>query len=219
MGGSHAILSLTTHKIDNSSNYNCYYNTLSSTVSFKKNLLSLLIDPSLIITTVTILWVLFDKYIWHYRIFRFIGLSEVPFISGTWKGTINRIGENTPYDFFMEISQTYSKISIETRTDDSTGHSISCRFLCDDTKTHFKLLNYWTTSAKKKDSDQYEDFKGCSLITIEKINKHNNMEMIIMNDYYFTDRNPPTNGKIINLKKVKNNTQYKIKKLMRKSRK
>lgn len=80
--------------------------------------------PASIGAVVWILWIIFDKYAWKWKFTQIIGLSKVPNLNGIWSGDVDRVGEQSPHSFQLEISQTFSKISIKTRSGNSTGHSI-----------------------------------------------------------------------------------------------
>lgn len=146
----------------------------------------------LITSIVGLFWILFDRFFWKWKIFRWLGLADVPDISGTWVGDVDRIGEISPHEFEMKVFQTYSKISIQTNTANSKSNSIYTSFLVDETGKNFDLINYWLCKTKHSSPDikNMEDFKGISHIDIREIDGE-----IVIEDYYFTDRNPPTQGK------------------------
>lgn len=138
-----------------------------------------------------VFWLLFDKIFWKWSFFRNIGLSDLPDLNGTWYGDVNRIGENNPHSFCMKIYQTYSHISIQTNTENSKGNSISANFLMDDTGKNFDLINYWDCQTLKLGTEEIiENFRGFSRIDIKEQNGE-----IVLEDYYFTNRNPKTEGK------------------------
>lgn len=148
---------------------------------------------------VGLFWFLFDQYLWRLKIFRTLGFSDLPDLNGTWTGDVDRLGEASPHAFEMKIFQTYSKISIQTNTQNSKSNSIAAFFLTDETMKNFDLINYWSSRTKSRNSTtgEYEDFKGVSHIDVR-----HEYDEIILDDYYFTDRNPSTQGKII-LKRVR----------------
>jgi len=143
---------------------------------------------------ITLFWLAFDKLLWRWKIFKILGISDIPDLNGVWTWEVDRLGELEPHSFTMVIFQTYTKISIQTNTGNSKGNSISAFFLVDETKKNFDLVNYWHCRTKKRDSEEdlMEDFKGISHIDIR--GRGDDLEV---EDYYFTDRNTPTQGKTI----------------------
>ncbi|WP_125184551.1 Cap15 family cyclic dinucleotide receptor domain-containing protein [Hyphobacterium indicum] len=142
---------------------------------------------------VGLFWFLFDQYFWKMDVFRRLGISELPDINGVWVGDVNRLGENNPHRFELRVFQTYTKISIQTNSENSKGNSVCATFLTDETRRNFDLVNYWSSRTKTRDPDKnfHEEFRGVSLIDIR-----NHDDQISLEDYYFTDRNPSTKGKV-----------------------
>ena len=154
--------------------------------------------PSGIIVLLTVSWILFDKFLWKWKFARWLGLSHVPDLNGKWSGTLQRLGETTTHPFSLEVTQTFSKITTRSSSIDSISYTIKAYFLSDEHFKNFELLNFWLCRTKVRSrKDQLEEFKGISQISIV-VNGPN----IELNDYYFTDRNPPTAGRI-HLKQVK----------------
>lgn len=143
---------------------------------------------------VALFWFLFDRYLWRLDLLRTLGISDLPDLNGLWVGEVDRLGENAPHRFEMRIFQTYSKISIQTNTGNSKANSVSALFLTDETMKNFDLVNYWSCRTKRRGSDdgQQEDFKGLSHIDVRMRDGQ-----LALEDYYFTDRNPATQGKTI----------------------
>lgn len=155
------------------------------------------IGPTSVASIMWVLWVLFDKYLWKWQVSRWLGLSKQPDISGIWIGDVDRLGEANPHAFEMTITQTFSKISISTRTNNSKGSSIKAYFLCDIHQKQFELVNLWMCRTKKRQKNEaYEEFKGLSQVAIIS-----DGDKIRLEDYYFTDRNPPTAGRSMLVKK------------------
>ena len=149
--------------------------------------------PASIGVVVWILWIIFDKYAWKWKVTRLTGLSKIPDLNGIWSGDVNRLREQNPHSFQMEIHQTFSRISIKTRTTNSTGHSIKAFFLSDDHDENFVLVNFWNSRTKKRQkTEAFEEFKGLSQLSIEREG-----DSIVLVDYYFTDRTPQTAGKVV----------------------
>jgi SMODS-associating 2TM, beta-strand rich effector domain len=163
----------------------------------------ILLKIGVIITMVSVFWLMFDRFLWRWTFkgFKIFGyLTKVPDLNGRWEGTINREGENNPHAFVSEITQTFSKIRINTFTRRSSGHSLSAIFTTDDVGSAFYLIHVWETRGGSLDgSPEKEDFCGTSFSSIS-IDKENNM---VLDEEYFTRRNKSTRGSI-RLKKISN---------------
>lgn len=66
-----------------------------------------------------ILYNLFEKYLWHWPVFRTIGVVTQPDIRGRWLGSQlssfkDQNGKNISSRVIMEVRQTFSEIKIET---------------------------------------------------------------------------------------------------------
>jgi hypothetical protein len=138
-------------------------------------------------------WYAFDQWLWKFDVFRKLGISELPDLNGVWVGEVDRLGEDNPHRFELKIFQTYTRISIQTNSGNSKGNSVSAIFLTDETRKKFDLVNYWSsrTKALAPGVSHQEEFKGLSLIDIRTSDGE-----VVLEDYYFTDRNPPTKGKV-----------------------
>lgn len=144
-------------------------------------------------TVIAIFWICFDKFMWRWRILQLFGVSDLPNLNGRWCGSVHRLGEEGEREFTMIIEQTYTNIYLKTFTKNSRSSSCAATFLIDDTGRNFELLNYWICKTKKRGvkGELMEDFKGFSHIDIKTSGGRVHLE-----DYYFTDRNPPTRGRI-----------------------
>lgn len=72
-----------------------------------------------------VLYALFDKYLWKYRVFRLVGIVKTPNLNGTWKGTILSSYNNfkLPYSMNVKIIQNWTKMSILLKTNSSSSYS------------------------------------------------------------------------------------------------
>lgn len=66
-----------------------------------------------------IVYSLFEKYAWHWRIFRVIGIVNMPDVRGRWLGEQlssykDENGKSRKSRVIMEIQQTFSTIKVET---------------------------------------------------------------------------------------------------------
>lgn len=79
-----------------------------------------------------VLYALFEKYLWHWRIFKFFGLVNVPDLRGRWKGkqrsSYKENGSNIEIPSCLEISQTFSKIIVRACYERSQSQSVVANF-------------------------------------------------------------------------------------------
>lgn len=60
-----------------------------------------------------LLYSIFDRYLWHFRVFNFLGIVTFPNLRGRWKGTLrSSYNNNETHDFYLEITQRFSCIHI-----------------------------------------------------------------------------------------------------------
>lgn len=67
----------------------------------------------------------FDKYLWYQK-FKFISLSSIPNLQGTWVGVIHSSygsGTSVP-DVILSIRQTWTRINVRLTTENSSSYSI-----------------------------------------------------------------------------------------------
>ena len=81
-----------------------------------------------------ILYYVFDRFIWKWRLLRKIGLVTVPDLNGRWGGTIKSSYELDAQDYQIDvfITQQWSKILVRLETGESYSKSIASSFLTDD---------------------------------------------------------------------------------------
>lgn len=79
-----------------------------------------------------VLYALFEKYAWHWRIFGFFGVVSVPDLRGHWKGkqrsSHQENGNNVEIPSCLEISQTFSKIILCACYERSQSQSVAANF-------------------------------------------------------------------------------------------
>lgn len=146
-----------------------------------------------IATGISLFWLLFDKYLWQFKFFRLFGwMTSTPNLNGRWEGTVHRHGEAKSHGFAMEITQTNSKIKYYTYSKNSVGESIVCTLTADSLHHRFSLASIWKCKTKSLSTlGQYDDFTGASLMAL-----HQEKDKMVLRDFYFTDRNPQTKGKL-----------------------
>lgn len=144
-------------------------------------------------TIASAIWWLIDNHLWRRSWARRFLKIDTPDLRGRWEGTIDRHGENNPHDFIMEISQSFSALSVRTYSAKSKGSSIVTKLTKDGDDPDYYLYVIWRTSAQNRDDPAaYDDFLGCSKITIGTGPTGER----ILEDDYFTGRQPQTKGNL-----------------------
>lgn len=79
-----------------------------------------------------ILYAIFEKYAWHWKIFSIFGVVSVPDLRGRWKGkqrsSYKENGNNVEVPSCLEISQTFSKIFVHACYERSQSESVVANF-------------------------------------------------------------------------------------------
>lgn len=79
-----------------------------------------------------ILYSLFEKYAWHWNIFRVFGIVNVPDLRGRWRGkqrsSHKEKGKNVEIPSCIEISQNFSRIFVRACYERSQSESVIANF-------------------------------------------------------------------------------------------
>jgi len=79
-----------------------------------------------------VLYAIFEKYIWSWKIFRVFGVVRSPDLQGRWKGrqrsSHKENGSNVEIPSCLEISQTFSKIFVRACYERSQSESVVANF-------------------------------------------------------------------------------------------
>lgn len=79
-----------------------------------------------------LLYSLFEKYYWCWKIFRILGVVSFPDLHGRWRGkqrsSYKQNGVNVEVQSFLEISQTFSKLLVRAYYEKSQSESVSANF-------------------------------------------------------------------------------------------
>jgi len=89
------------------------------------------IDAPSVVGFCGIFYTIFDKYLWRISILRRIGLVKVPNLHGIWKGYIASSfdAHAAKHDATIEIHQSWTRISINLRTQISKSRSLTAAIL------------------------------------------------------------------------------------------
>lgn len=79
-----------------------------------------------------LLYSLFEKYFWHWKLFAILGIVDFPDLRGRWKGkqrsSYKENGNNVEVPSCLEISQTFSKIFVCACYERSQSESVVANF-------------------------------------------------------------------------------------------
>lgn len=143
-----------------------------------------------------IIWWYFENFGWRSNFWKWT-VKETHFppdLRGRWEGTLDRIGENRPHKFVIEIKQTMTKLKVYTYSSRGISESIIDTIASDNMEDDFTLCYLWEGKAGVLPGQTSESgkFKG---FTILELIIHNEEKKLV--GEYFTDRTPiQTMGKI-----------------------
>jgi hypothetical protein len=100
-----------------------------------------------------VLYAIFDKRLWRWRILRTIGAVKVPVLNGIWNGcVVSSFDEHaTKYDATLKISQNWTQISVILKTNYSKSSSLIAAIVTEDpggTVLSYEYLNEPMPNAK-----------------------------------------------------------------------
>lgn len=144
----------------------------------------------------SIIWFYFEKIGWRSNFWKWAvkKIHFPPDLRGRWEGTLDRIGENKPHKFVIEIKQTMTKLKVYTYSSRGISESLVDIIASDKMEDDFTLCYLWEGKAGVLPGQTIEsgNFKG---FTILKLIIHNEEKKLV--GEYFTDRKPTqTMGKI-----------------------
>jgi hypothetical protein len=89
-------------------------------------------------------YLLFNNYLWNFKILKIIRSVKTPDISGVWKGSISTTHEGNlqPIDANLRIIQTWTTLEFELETEQSVSKSYSAHLRCDHPKDIYIYYQY-----------------------------------------------------------------------------
>jgi len=104
------------------------------------------IDAPSVIGFYGLVYAIFNKYLWRWRILRTIGVVKVPDLNGTWSGYVASSFDQhaTKYDATIRIFQNWTRISIILETNYSKSSSLIAAIVTKDpsgTVLSYEYLN------------------------------------------------------------------------------
>ena len=152
-------------------------------------LISLLWNYGYVTIPLSLIWLYFEKIGWRSSFWNWFGkiMHFPPDLRGRWEGKIDRIGENQPHEFVIEIKQTMTKIQVYTYSKRGKSESIIDAICSDKMEDDFTLCYLWEgeTGLLPKQSYESGKFKGYTMLKFMKLNN----EKKLIGDY-FTNRKP-----------------------------
>lgn len=130
---------------------------------------SLFIDFSVILFY-EFFYYLFDSKLWKY--FHFVPSMKVPNLNGNWKGTLNssykdpRTDDKTTINATMQISQTWQKIEIRLKTDNSNSKTVTAAFFTKNPNAIELSYQYQNEPNPNAEIDTMHMHKGTGWITL-----------------------------------------------------
>jgi len=144
-------------------------------------------------TTITIniiLWTIFIKWAWKFKIF-YPWLVPTPNLSGDWKGFLKSNWENgklEPIPTEVKISQSFLHIQVQIKTGESRSYSVNASFNIDEERGYQQLFYSYLNTPKSGVRDRSEIHYGTTLLSFKGFNIDS------LDGEYWTDRE--TTGEI-----------------------
>ena len=92
----------------------------------------------------TLLFGLFNKYLWKWPIFRLLRIVDYPDLNGRWQGFLISSFDNKKRKVFLEIRQTFLEINVDMYSSQSQSTSLIADFIQgknDQIELHYEYQN------------------------------------------------------------------------------
>lgn len=135
-----------------------------------------------------LLYQLFDKVLWRWKLVRLVGGSRVPDLNGEWYGLVtpgNAMHPSARYDLTLSIRQTWTKIQVELQANLSQSLSSVAFISCEDRKIKYLYENVAGPAA----SPTMHSHEGAATLQIDE-------ERDRLKGSYFTGRDRQSFGAI-----------------------
>jgi hypothetical protein len=143
----------------------------------------------LIASIATGIWIIFERYLWRWSIFRTLGLVDIPDLNGVWSGESHREGAVSARPIDIKIRQTLTTLTVTSEGQVARTETMAA-VLLKGIDHQYYLVNYWRgTAFDNADKNTLEDFYGASRFRIIEHRDSTELE-----EYFFTNRNPQTKG-------------------------
>jgi len=132
---------------------------------------------------ISILFVVFNQWIWRASILRRLGIVKVPDLNGTWTGTGRTIrpdaDDEEEFDVEVMIKQRWRTISIELETDDSRSRSLGATILTGEGMTPTLTYQY-LSEPKPTAPENMHTHRGTTTLDY----REEDGEIKLVGDYY-----------------------------------
>lgn len=137
-------------------------------------------------------FLLFDTFVWKWRVLYQLGIIQVPNVSGTWNGLLDSSLDDKEYEVVLTITQTYSKIRLrlDTATSSSKSHMATLEKVDD---SRFTLRwEYFAEPLTPVNGSQFRHYG----VTMTLINGNKGNFKNSMSATYYTEMDRDTSGTI-----------------------
>lgn len=130
----------------------------------------ILTDYGFILAPISILWVLFDKYLWHIWLVQSLRktLNIAPDIRGRWEGSLENADGSPTQKFVIEVKQSLTLLKVHSYSTIGHSQSVLCEIATDTHEESFTLCYLWEgeTNTDLKDMHQGERFQGYTMLNL-----------------------------------------------------
>ena len=119
---------------------------------------------------------LFDLWIWRWIIIR--KLHKIPVLAKTYKGKLESDFDNKIYKGTLSITQTFSKVNIRFKSDESSSYSITATIICNNDVN--QLIYTYQNDPKANIQKRSRIHHGTAILNIDNVDK--------IEGNYFTER-------------------------------
>ncbi|WP_455076357.1 Cap15 family cyclic dinucleotide receptor domain-containing protein [Prevotella koreensis] len=161
-----------------------------------EDVFSLLLHYGAVTVPLSFILYYFKKLGWRSNFWKWAAkiIHFPPDLRGRWEGKLDRIGENNPHDFVIEIKQTMTELKVCTYSESGMSESLIDTIASDNMEDDFTLCYLWEGHGGLLPGQTVENgkFKGFTML---KLIIHNQEKKLV--GEYFTNRKPTqTKGKI-----------------------
>ena len=122
------------------------------------------------------LYWIFDNRLWRWRLWRMMGLLNVPDLNGRWAGIVeSSYGNGSRHEVAISISQRWSKLLVSFETEYSLSYSISANLKVADVTTP-ELSYLYINEPKASAPDTMSIHRGTTTLQVK--------ESVLEGDYY-----------------------------------
>jgi len=130
------------------------------------------IDAPSVIGFYGLVYAIFNKYLWRWRILRTIGVVKIPDLNGTWEGYVASSFDQhaTKYDATITIFQNWTQISIILETSNSKSSSLIAAIVTEDPNS--MVLSYeYLNEPKPNSKHTMHIHRGTARLTLQSDGK------------------------------------------------